>query len=252
MFNRKPIIEFVSTEPAYSFIPKPDNARRFLPSWIKKMKEQTEEGYGLGGQGGRHLDTVRKCVPFLDAMKIGYSIPAPCDIWIKIIQNGTAFEHEVRSGFNLAGSTHEVISKHDPRQMGMGPYRGLVFKFNNPWKINTRKGYSCLFVNPINSGNKYFESFTGVVDTDNYQNIINFPFRVLNPDNKPEFEFMIKRGEPIVQVIPFKRSDAYAKSNVRNASFANWKDEIKDKDLVAGNWSWYREHTVEKKITLEK
>ncbi len=252
MFNRKPIIEFVSTDPAYNFIPKPDNARKFLPAWIKKMKEQTNEGYGIGGDGGRQMDTVRKCVPFLDAMKIGYTIPAPCDIWIKITKNGNTYEKEVRSGINLAGRQFDTISTHDPRQMGSGPYRGLVFKFNNPWKINTRNGYSCMFVNPINSGNKYFESFTGVVDTDNYNNIINFPFRVLNPDNKSEFEFMIKRGEPIVQVIPFKRSEVYAKSIVRNASFEDWQKEIIDQDLVAGNWSWYRDHTVEKKINLEK
>ena len=30
------------------------------------------------------------------------------------------------------------------------------------------------------------------------------------------------------------------------------KEEIKEQDFVAGNFSWYREHTVEKKITLEK
>jgi len=251
MFNRRPIIEFVSIDPAFSYVPKPDNARKFLPKWIKSLKEETFEG-DLKEKGGRGLDTVRKCVPFLDAMKIGYSIPAPCDIWIKIIQNGAAFEHEVRSSINLAGNVSEVVSQHDPRQMGNSPYRGLILKFINPWKINTRKGYSCLFVNPINSGNKYFESFTGVVDTDNYNNIINFPFRILNPDNKSEFEFMIKRGEPIVQVIPFKRSDVYSKSNVRNASLQEWKSEMMDKDYVAGNFSWYREHIVEKKITLEK
>ena len=252
MFNRKPIIEFVSTDPAFSYVPKPDNARRFLPSWIKKMKEQTTEPKGLERPSGRALDTVRKCVPFLDAMKIGYSIPAPCDIWIKIMDHGKTYDYEVRSAVNLGGDKVEVISSHDVRQMGQGPYRDLVLKFNNPWKINTRKGYSCLFVNPINSGNKYFESFTGVVDTDSYQNIINFPFRILNPDNKPEYEFYIKRGEPIIQVIPFKRSEAYAKCNVRNAPLQEFRYELRDKDYVAGNFSWYREHTVEKKITLEK
>lgn len=251
MFNRKPIIEFVSIDPAFSYVPKPDNARRFLPTWIKSLKELTFEG-DIKEKGGRGLDTVRKCVPFLDAMKIGYSIPAPCDIWIKIVQNGATYESEVRSSINLAGDVGDVVSQHDPRQMGMSPYRGLVLKFINPWKINTRKGYSCLFVNPINSGNKYFESFSGVVDTDNYQNIVNFPFRVLNPDNKSEYEFMIKRGEPIVQVIPFKRSEVYSKCNVRGASLEEWKNELKDKDFIAGNFSWYREHIVEKKITLEK
>jgi len=251
LLNRKPIIEFVSIDPAYSYIPKPDNSRKFLPTWIKRMKEMTSEGQD---SRNRKLDTVRKCVPFLDAMKAGYMIPAPCDIWIKVYKENNTYTKEVRSSINLGGEVAEVISEHAIPQMSPdSPYRGLILKFINAWKINTRPGYSCLFINPINHGNKYFESFAGVVDTDSYHNIINFPFRILNPNNEETFEFMIKRGEPIIQVIPFKRSEAYAKCNVRGAKdFNEWKHELKDKDYVAGNFSWYREHTVEKKITLEK
>jgi hypothetical protein len=249
--QQKPLIEFVSIDPAYTYVAKPDNARKFLPDWIKKMKEQTSEGVHPMALE-RHLDTVRKCVPFLDAMKIGYTIPAPADMYIKVGDYGKSFIKETRSQINLAGKTHELLSTHDERQMGTGPFRGPVLKFINPWKINTRKGYSCLFVSPINSGNKYFECFTGVVDTDNYHNIVNFPFRILNPDNRSEFEFFIKRGEPIIQVIPFKRTEAYGKIQVRGATVQEWIEENKDEDAVAGNFSWYREHTVEKKINLEK
>lgn len=255
MFNlfkkKEPLIEFVSTDPAFSYIPSPDNSRKFLPDWIKKMKEQTDEGMHVA-MPARKLDTVRKCVPFLDAMRIGYTIPAPADMYIKVGNSGQAYIKETRSQINLAGNTVDLLSEHDSKQLGQGPFRGLALKFNNPWKINTREGYSCLFISPINSGNKYFECFSGVVDTDRYQNIINFPFRILNPNNEQEFEFYIKRGEPIIQVIPFKRTDAYAKVNLKNANFAEWQEENKEQDFVAGNFSWYREHTVEKKITLEK
>jgi len=41
----------------------------------------------------------------------------------------------------------------------------------------------------------------GVVDTDNYINTINFPFILKKRDK----QFLIKKGEPMVQVIPFKR-----------------------------------------------
>ena len=62
MFNlfkkKEPVIEFVSTDPAFSYIPKPDNARKFLPDWIKKMKEQTDEGMHVA-MPARKLDTVR-------------------------------------------------------------------------------------------------------------------------------------------------------------------------------------------------
>lgn len=252
-FNQKPVIEFVSTDPAFTHASPalPSNARRFLPDWIKRMKEVTTEGVI---KGERKLDTVRKCVPFLDAMKTGYIIPAPVDMWFEVENYGKGVTKECRSQLNLGGDfVSDFISEHATAQMSpQSPYRGLIFKFNNIWKINTRPGYSCLFINPINHGNKYFESFSGVVDTDNYHNIINFPFRILNPDNKQNFEFYIKKGDPIIQVIPFKRSDTYAKCKTKNVSHKEWKHEMRDQDDISGNFSWYREHQVEKKITLEK
>ena len=46
-----------------------------------------------------------------------------------------------------------------------------------------------------------FEIISGIVDTDNYINTINFPFIL----HKRDEQFLIKKGEPMVQVIPFKR-----------------------------------------------
>ena len=41
----------------------------------------------------------------------------------------------------------------------------------------------------------------GVVDTDSYVNLINFPFILKKRDK----QFLIKKGDPMVQVVPFKR-----------------------------------------------
>ena len=41
----------------------------------------------------------------------------------------------------------------------------------------------------------------GVVDTDNYVNVINFPFILKKRDE----QFLIKKGDPMVQLFPFKR-----------------------------------------------
>lgn len=58
--NRKPIIEFVSADPIYSALIKPDNSRKFFPDWVKRMKEQTSENQH---PNKRKMDTVRKFVP---------------------------------------------------------------------------------------------------------------------------------------------------------------------------------------------
>ena len=46
-----------------------------------------------------------------------------------------------------------------------------------------------------------FKIIEGVVDTDSYVNIINFPFILKKRDK----QFLIKKGDPMVQVVPFKR-----------------------------------------------
>ncbi len=80
----------------------------------------------------------------------------------------------------------------------------LLLKILNPWFIKTPPGYSCLFVPPLNNCDDRFDIIPGIVDTDDWDLEINFPF-VLNGDKYETLETVIKRGTPYVQVIPFKR-----------------------------------------------
>jgi hypothetical protein len=74
----------------------------------------------------------------------------------------------------------------------------------NPWIIKTPKGYSCLFLPPLNNNDDRFSIIPGIVDTDTYNLEINFPF-VINGDKYPQLNTVIKTGTPYVQIIPFKR-----------------------------------------------
>ena len=80
-----------------------------------------------------------------------------------------------------------------------------IYKILSPWIITTPPGYSCLFVPPLNNRDDRFEIVAGIVDTDTYPYSVNFPF-VLNGDKYKTLKTIIKRGTPIAQVIPFKRS----------------------------------------------
>jgi hypothetical protein len=105
-------------------------------------------------------------------------------------------------------------------------------KFHNKWLIKTAPGYSCLFIKPMNRIETRFDIIAGVVDTDTYINTINFPFIL----NKRDQQFLIKKGEPMVQVIPFKReswkmwSGFYlekAHSKVLSMINSEWMDSYK-------------------------
>ena len=79
-----------------------------------------------------------------------------------------------------------------------------MIKILNTWKIKTPKGYSCLFVPPLNNSDDRFSIIPGIVDTDTFPNEINFPI-IINGDKYPILDTTIKKGTPYVQVIPFKR-----------------------------------------------
>ncbi len=58
----------------------------------------------------------------------------------------------------------------------------------------------------MNNSDDRFSILPGIVDTDAFENEINFPF-ILNGDKYPILETTIKMGTPYVQVIPFKRDE---------------------------------------------
>ena len=95
----------------------------------------------------------------------------------------------------------------------------MALKFLNPWMIKTPPGYSCLFTSPFNTEKRDFRLVTGIVDTDIYENYVNFPFFLTDWDSSKGQKKMLKKGEPICLVFPFKRD--------------NWKMNIvKDDSLV--------------------
>ena len=93
----------------------------------------------------------------------------------------------------------------------------MPFKFLNPWVIETPKDYSCLFVNPLNSSkDRFIRIIDAIVDTDTYNhNQVNFPF-FLKRFKKDE-TILLKKGEPIALVFPFKRD--------------NWKMSVENLDM---------------------
>jgi hypothetical protein len=72
----------------------------------------------------------------------------------------------------------------------------------NFWTIQTPAGYSTMFFHPTGYTDLPFMTLSGVVDTDKHGIPINFPFLL-----KEDFVGVIPRGTPIVQFLPFKRTD---------------------------------------------
>jgi len=181
-----------------------------IPDWYKKLEHSIDK------------KTVKGCIPFLDTLTTGYLLKMPQDFYIKHNTENSKGEKDTLHMFpsyefsdsihaktiNLNSSPRDV---HPFSQLGESPLveknKNLPFyKIINPWKITTPKGYSSLFVSPLNNVDDRFSIIPGIVDTDQYINPVNFPI-VLNGDKYPILETIIKKGTPYVQVIPFKRDN---------------------------------------------
>lgn len=173
-------------------IPKPVNSLRAAPEYFKAVKPQSDKHPGNG--------TVKRCVPFLDALSSGFIIPLWADVYV-FARNGeltVEFPPNFPRQESLGSHSIVQIPKHPLAQK---PYGDMPLKFINPWVIETDPGVSCIFTSPLNHMETRFKILDGVVDTDTYYNCINFPFIWTGGDG----EFIIPKGTPLVQVIPFRR-----------------------------------------------
>jgi hypothetical protein len=182
-----------------------------IPEWYKKLEHSFLN------------KTIKGCMPFLDTLTSGYLLKIPQDFYIRHnVNNKNEKGEEIKDSFQTFGlhdmsqllnaksiNLNSGLDVHSLKQVEGSPFieknKNLPFyKILNPWKIKTPKGYSCLFVPPLNNTDDRFSIIPGIVDTDTFPNEINFPI-VINGDKYPILETSIKKGTPYVQIIPFKR-----------------------------------------------
>ena len=195
-------IEFTCTIPELAETISPSPAIKNLPEWYKKMHNYTDGIVDV--RDGNINHTVKKCVPVLDSLSMGYIIHLWTDVIVYRENNGSL----TFAPSNQRGGT-KAVEGHPPQQIPGYPiprgYLSEVNKWINPWKIKTKRGYSCMFINPVHR-DLPFRILEGVVDTDTFPLSINFPFFL-----EEGFEGIIPYGTPIAQVVPFKR-DNYSSS----------------------------------------
>ena len=197
-------IEFQLADKKYTWIDNPIPAVNNVPDWYKNMKAFSgEKGHVISNR--KTNQTAKRCVPLFEAMTSGYYITLPADMVISVDKETG------QSSFEWLSYT-DLVTAHDPMQTIEIPftqeYSPVPFKFYNHFIIKTPPGYSCLFISPLMRPDIPFYTLPGVVDTDKHDVPVHFPFLI-----RRDFEGLIEKGTPIIQVIPFKRNDWKLKIN---------------------------------------
>jgi hypothetical protein len=177
--------------------PLPTPSSKNLPEWYKAMESYLPDSLSTHLPNGRVIkETVKKCMPVYDSITSGYMLYSPCDVIVTVVNGQPFFEWYSHS---------PVIEFHINEQASRHPKVNTpnIPKWVNFWSIKTPKGYSCLFTPPMNGDDAPFAILPGIVDTDEFNTPVNFPFTFKDPN----FVGIIPEGTPICQILPFKREE---------------------------------------------
>jgi hypothetical protein len=179
-------------------------------------KEGTVDDYGL-------IPTWKACPAIMDSFLTGYVLKTPCDIkFFKNKYGKIDVEVSDLKYKDFCSKRTEMNQFHHP----YGFYKDH-FAWYPDWGIELPKGYSALFMSPMNRFDLPFLSTTGIVDADKVHLLGTFPFFI------PEgWEGTVPAGTPYIQILPFKRE--------------NWEHEVKFQqqqeiyDKMVENMKFYR------------
>ena len=196
MFKKKedkPKIEFICDIPELmdieECIPRP--AKYFIPEWWKNIPSANhplESG-------------VKECPSFPDFFSQGYIIPMWADSYLRYDKETDVWNTDSNTltpDFSI--HRHQQFLNHVSVKMH-GNKTNIVFKANSPWNIITPPGYSVFQMPLFYHFNEDYSLLPGIVDTDIHHDMNQ---QVLYHTDKKEI--FIKRGDPFVLYIPFKRT----------------------------------------------
>lgn len=155
------------------------------------------------------IQNIFSCLPAIDYAKAGYIIKNSHNLKLELLM--------VNFKEVLSLETSRNIDKSNPNfkflnEMGLYNEKLLpapspnkfrnYFKHSTDWGIRTPKGYSSLILQPFYILEERYSVLPAIVDTDTYHR----PIPLVGYLNTKE-SVNIMPGDPVLQVIPFKRDD---------------------------------------------
>ena len=225
MFKKKPILKYESAVDFYDDIFS--TAKKNIPKWYKSVPKliKTDE---LNFQGEPFRRSVKSCVPFLEALTVGYTINLPYDLFVTKNQDGGPYVYW------RVNEEYAPSWRQNPANLELVPLNHFDTEYT--WKLNCSfvvpEGYSMLLTHPLNRYDLPFTTLSGVVDG-GYVTMYDgsVPFYI-----KKDFEGLIPQGTPILQIIPFY-NETWSSKKEHGLLKESDKNNRKTKSLMVG---WYK------------
>ena len=195
MRNKKNKINFLSSDDfVNAAVSRPAPSVSSSPSWLKEMPTNVQPKECPFKE--KRDETIKSCLPFLDAISAGYTQTLWTDIYIR--DSGSSYRH--------ATGPEPMIYRnyeHEHRIPIPDFYYQQEYAWLMPYLPQTTIGTSCLITHPLNRMDLPFYTLSGIIDTDDdlFVRYGRLPFYI-----RKGFEGLIPAGTPLFQIIPFLRT----------------------------------------------
>jgi hypothetical protein len=234
MLRKKIVIGYESILEEY-----PDSitsAKKHIAEWYKKIPQwHNDEVFdvSIGFQ-----PTLKKCVPFLEAMTTGYMITLPYDLYVKN-NNGEPY-----LAYKQIKEENGPKSRKRTADLNIIPagHYPIEYTWNFCVSFVVPKGYSFLLTHPLNRNELPFTTLSGVIEggfVTHHDG--NYPFYI-----KQGFEGIIPQGTPLAQLIPF-RNENWESKKIKGLTDKGRLNKISAGGIISG---WYKKMHWQKKNYL--
>lgn len=180
-------------------------AKKMIPSWYKQLPQETRITIG-----GDIIPTIKQCMPAMDIITSGYIITNPYKIILEPKDApGNHVDYMANAHVDYLPDTHE----HKMCPVKIDDRKKHWVKIKQPWTVKTPPGYSCLFIQPFYNFKHEWLLFPAIVDTDQHDVAVHFPGYTRSKEKT-----VIEEGQPLMQVIPFKRDEWKMSTNLQETT----------------------------------
>lgn len=226
--------------PGYQLpIDPPIPASDIIPEWYRKGESFLDiNGLKTTADNPDKASGMKGCMPFFDSLTSGYFITTWADVEFTKNENNIIeyrYVHEdVFGGYAHDHTNWELLSERTgdlghtiPRPHG---YANNHMVWSCKWGMKLPRGWSMLVTHPMNYFDLPFYTMSGIMESDRFTPNGNIPFFL-----QEGFTGIIKKGTPIAQLIPIKRS-----SWISTASMMKDIDKFIANSAREVNYGFYR------------
>ncbi len=230
--EQDPVIEFIAKEEYIDAVPAPEPASKHIPQWYQDLdKYYTEDNQTTNERPGIQMQTVKGCMPFLEALTFGWILPNMAEIHTKDVDQRA----EIDTNWD-----YEYVLPHPEIQLegyDLDDHETII-KFQTPWYIKAPKNTRMLITDPFNRKRTFLQAFSGVRHVDRF--LYNI-FVLARYDISPNHDRIIPDGYPLAQMIFFNNNGVINNATVRAMTPEEIIDSKKTKNRMNTHESYYRE-----------